>query len=214
MNKLMMDYHTHRVVPQGGYLNAVTRADWECIAQAPPHMIPCFGVHPWHAEGIDVPSYAFELDEWLSRYPKADVGESGLDASPKWHSSLEAQRVLLHIHLGAAFRQDRMIHLHGVQAWAELLDLLRERQRCGTLPRVLLHAWNGSHEMAREFLQLGVLFSVGVRELSSPKAEARYARIPHDRLFAESDDQPDSWPRALALLSLLRGISCQPNLHE
>lgn len=200
----MMDYHTHQVVPQGGYLNAVTRSDWESIASAPQHMIPCFGVHPWHAEGIELGSYAFELDEWLSRYPQADVGESGLDASPKWAASLEAQRMLLHIHLGAAFRQERMIHLHGVQAWAEILDILRERERCGTLPRVLLHAWNGSHEMAREFLKLGVIFSVGLRELSSSKAGARYGRIPADKIFPESDDKPESWARTVALLGLIK----------
>lgn len=201
----MMDYHTHHIVPQGGYLNSITQADWERIAAAPKHMIPCFGTHPWHAEKVDISSYAFELDEWLSRYPQADVGESGLDASDKWRSSLEAQRLLLHVHLGAAFRQDRMIHLHGVQAWSELLTTLQDRHRCGTLPRVLLHAWNGSHEMAREFLQLGVIFSVGLRELSHPKAEQRYGRIPHDRLFAESDDHAENWPRTLALLSMLQG---------
>lgn len=199
-----MDHHTHQVVPQGGYLNAVTRSDWESIAAAPKHMIPCFGTHPWHAEGIELGSYAFELDEWLSRHPQADVGESGLDASPKWAASLDAQRMLLHIHLGAAFRQERMIHLHGVQAWAEILDILRERERCGTLPRVLLHAWNGSHEMAREFLQLGAIFSVGLRELSSAKAGARYGRIPADRIFPESDDKPENWARTVALLGLIK----------
>ncbi len=201
----MMDYHTHHIVPQGGYLNAVTRADWDIVAAAPKHMIPCFGQHPWHAEGVDLGLYAFELDEWLSRYPQADVGESGLDASPKWQGSLDAQRVLLQVHMGAAFRHERMIHLHGVQAWSEILELLRERFRCGTLPRVLLHGWNGSHEMAREFLQLGVIFSVGLRELSSAKAELRYGRIPHDRLFAESDDVPENWARTVALLGMLRG---------
>ncbi len=198
-----MDYHTHHPGEYGGYLCAVTRADWERIA-ATPGMTPCFGIHPWHAEGVDTGQLAFELDDWLCRYPQAGVGESGLDASPRHATTLEAQRLLLHIHLGAAYRHERLIHLHGVQAWAELLELLRARERAGTLPRVLLHAWNGSHELAREFLKLGALFSVGVRELSSPRAQERYARIPHERLFAESDDTPGSYPRAQAMLGLLK----------
>ena len=115
------------------------------------------------------------------------------------------QEVLLQVHLGAAFRHDRLAQLHGAGAWARLLELLRQRDRCGTLPRVLLHAWNGSHELAREFLSLGALFSVGVRELSHPKAAERYARIPADRLFAESDDAPESFPRAVGMLTMLRG---------
>ncbi len=95
-----------------------------------------------------------------------------------------------------------MVHLHGVQAWAELLDILRQRARTNTLPRVLLHAWNGSHELAREFLKLGAIFSVGLRELSHPKAQERYARIPADKLFPETDDHPENWERTLALLTV------------
>ncbi len=199
-----MDYHTHHPGPHGGYLCAVTRADWERVAAAP-GMIPCFGIHPWHAEGVDAGALAFELDDFLCRYPQAGVGETGLDASPRHAPTLEAQRLLLRIHLGAAYRHERLVHLHGVQAWAELLELLRGRERAGTLPRVLLHAWNGSHELAREFLRLGAVFSVGLRELTHARAQERYARIPQERLFAESDDAPGSYPRALALLRLMQG---------
>ncbi len=199
-----MDYHTHQAGPHGGYLCAVTRADWERVAAAAPGMIPCFGIHPWHAAEEDAAELAFELDDWLTRHPNAGVGETGLDASPRHAATLEAQRLLLHIHLGAAFRHERLVHLHGVQAWAELLELLRARERNGTLPRVLLHAWNGSHELAREFLKLGAIFSVGLRELNSPRAAERYARIPQERIFAESDDRPETYPRALALLRLLQ----------
>ncbi len=199
-----MDYHTHHPNADGGYLCAVTRADWERVATTP-GMIPCFGIHPWHAKGVDAGELAFQLDDWLSRHPGAGVGETGLDASPRHTATLEAQRTLLSIHLSAAWRHERLVHLHGVRAWAELLELLRHRERSGTLPRVLLHAWNGSHELAREFLKLGASFSVGLRELSSPRAGERYARIPHDRLFAESDDKPETYTEALSLLRRLKG---------
>ena len=202
----MIDYHTHHLVPQGGYYNAVTRADWDVIAAAPTPMLPCFGVHPWHAEGVDAGALAFELDEYLSRYPLAGVGECGLDFSDKGlaAASREAQELLLHVQLGAAFRHERLAHLHGTKAWAVLLEILRARKVAGTLPRVHLHAWNGSLEMAREFLALGATFSVGLRDLSHPKAQQRYGRLSEKELFAESDDCPADFPRTLALLSLLR----------
>lgn len=199
----MMDYHTHTPGEHGGYLCSVTRDDWPRVAAAA-GMQPCFGIHPWKAAETDAAELAFELDEWLSRYPAAGVGETGLDASPAWKSSLEQQRLLLHVHLGAAFRHGRMIHLHGVHAWSEILEILRTRERSRTLPKLLLHAWNGSHELAREFLALGAIFSVGLRELSHPKARERYARIPADRLFPETDDHPENWARTVALLGLLR----------
>lgn len=202
----MMDYHTHVPGSHGGYLCAVRREDWARVVEqaAAAGMTPCLGVHPWHAEGVDAAELAFALDDALAAHPTADVGETGLDAAPAHRATLPAQRLLLQVQLGAAYRHERMAHLHGVQAWGELLTLLRERRRCGALPRILLHAWNGSHELAREFLELGVIFSVGLRELSHPIAAERYARIPAGRLFPETDDHPENWPRTLALLTLLR----------
>lgn len=202
----MKDYHTHHPGTHGGYLCAVRREDWARVLAeaATAGMTPCLGIHPWYAGGVDAAELAFALDEALAAHPAADVGETGLDAAPAHHHTLPAQRLLLQVQLGAAYRHDRMAHLHGVRAWSELLNLLQERHRSGTLPRVLLHAWNGSHELAREFLALGAIFSVGLRELSHPKAAERYARIPADRLFPETDDHPEHWPRTIALLTLLR----------
>lgn len=203
----MKDYHTHVPSPHGGYLCSVTREDWESVARAN-GMTPCFGVHPWHAHEVNAAEVAFDLDDWLSRYPEADVGESGLDGSGRHRETMAAQELLLHVHLGAAFRHSRMIHLHGTHAWGRLLEILRARVRSSTLPRFLLHAWNGSHELAREFLALGGIFSVGWRELSHPKAEERYARIPADKLFPETDGHPERWAATLALLRLLQsGLS-------
>lgn len=199
----MKNYHTHVPVPQGGYLCSVTRADWEQVAAAE-GMTPCFGIHPWHAAEMNAAELAFELDEHLSRYPQADVGETGLDGNEKHRDSLEAQKILLQVHLGAAFRHERMAHLHGSRAWEDILTILRERYRTGTLPRILLHAWNGSPEQARQFLALGCVFSVGLRELMNPRAAERYAAIPQDKLFPETDDHPENWVKTLALLSALR----------
>ena len=63
-------------------------------------MTPCFGVHPWHAAEVDPAELAFALDEWLTRYPQADVGECGLDATPKHAATLDVQRILLQVQLG------------------------------------------------------------------------------------------------------------------
>lgn len=194
----MKDYHTHVPNPCGGCLCAVRRDDWPNIA-AQRGMTPCFGIHPWYVCEAEPRQIAADLREWLALYPSADVGETGLDATPNHRATLGTQREFLQLHLNAAFEYNRTAHLHGARAWGILLELLRARKRADTLPRILLHAWNGSPELASAYLALGAVFSVGLRELEHPRARERYRIIPQERLFPETDDRPETWERVLAL---------------
>ncbi len=198
MTDVPMDYHAHYPHSGGGYLCSSRRSDWERVAAAE-GMIPCFGVHPWYAAGEDAGALRRELELWLSAYPSAQVGESGLDGKRALRDGWEAQTRLLDVHADAAWSYRRLLQLHGAGAAGRLLDWARRRAREGRLPRAHLHAWSGSPEMAAAWLRLGATFSVGVREWSRAKARMRYAGLPKDRLFPESDDNPASWPESLRL---------------
>lgn len=193
-----MDYHAHFPHPAGGYLCAARRGDWENVAAAE-GMIPCFGVHPWYVAETSADDLRRDLDRWLAACPCAQVGESGLDGKKALRDGWEVQMRLLDVHADAAMRHDRLLQLHGAGAAGRLLDWARQRAQSGLLPRVHLHAWNGSPETAVSWLRLGATFSAGVREWLSPKAARRYAALPKDCLFPESDDDPSTWLESLRL---------------
>lgn len=196
---MLFDAHTHVASGVPGNLCAVRREDWDRVLEVS-GMVPFLGVHPWYATGVDAGRLREDLERYLERFPHAQVGECGLDGSPKYRNSLSEQMVVLGVQLDAAFRYGRSVHLHGSHAWGRLLDVLRERGFRKELPPFLLHAWNGSPELAREAVKLGGRFSVGVRELRSPRAVERLRDIPPDLLAAESDDDPASLPEAVRLL--------------
>ena len=202
-----MDYHAHIPHAAGGYLCSARRSDWERSA-ASGVMIPCFGVHPWYAAETTAEELCRDLDAWLAACPRAQVGESGLDGQTALRDGWEAQMRLLDVHADAAIRHGRLLQLHSAGAAGLLLDWARQRAQGGLLPRVHLHAWNGSPEMAASWLRLGATFSAGVREWRSPKAARRYAVLPKDRLFPESDDDPATWPESLRLWEVWRIAEC------
>lgn len=189
----MIDYHTHHFNPDGGYLCTAHRQDWESVAEMA-GMLPCFGIHPHYISEISPCTLEKELEGFLIRYPHAQVGESGLDATPLFKHSSDLQETFLDIHADAALRHNRLLQLHGAKAWGKLLQWAKNRK--DNLPVLHLHAWNGSCELAKDFLKLGATFSAGVREWQSPHAQLRYSVIPRDRFFPESDDSPTSWVQA------------------
>lgn len=196
---MLFDAHTHVASGIPGNLCSVRRGDWDRVLAAS-GMVPFLGVHPWYAAGVDAERLREDLDGYLERFPRAQVGECGLDGSPKFRGFLPEQLMVLNVQLDAAFRYGRSVHLHGSQAWGRLLDVLRERGQRKELPPFLLHAWNGSPELAKEAVKLGGRFSVGMRELQSPKAVERLRGISPELLDAESDDDPASLPEAVRLL--------------
>lgn len=193
-----IDYHTHMPHPGGGYLCTTRREEWDAAA-GEERMIPCLGVHPWYATQHKPVQIFRDLELFLGRYPRAQVGESGLDDSKRAKSSLALQMEFLELHADAAMHHKRLLQLHGAGAWGKLLEWAKRRAKLGTLPSLHLHAWNGSPELAGEFLRLGASFSLGPREWHSPGAQRKYGIQMIGRLFPESDDKPETWPESLSL---------------
>lgn len=189
----MIDYHAHHFNPEGGYLCTAHRSEWDTVAETQ-GMIPCFGIHPHYIREISPTVLKDDLEQFLLRYPLAQVGESGLDATSPYKHALPLQEEFLDIHADAAWRHHRILQLHGTKAWGKILQWAKSRS--SKLPSLHLHAWNGSPELAREFLKLDVTFSAGRREWQSPHALQRYNALPPDRFFPESDDSPADWANA------------------
>ena len=171
------------------------------------------GLHPWHADQ----DLAVVLRQIEMARPAA-VGEIGLDL---WGSEpvhpLARQVEVLEAQLQMADRLSLPVSLHSRKAVGQLLAVLRNH------PRVTgaLHAYSGSLEQARPFLELGYLVGVGGSVTrSGARRIRRSARdLPLECLLLETDapaigmdivEPPDVRPqhvcRVAAVLAELRGL--------
>ncbi|MCP9630756.1 TatD family hydrolase [Rhodopseudomonas palustris] len=144
------------------------------------------------------------------------VGEVGLDAGPRYHSSLGRQtEVFRHILQCCARAGGKILSIHSVRSASKVLDLIEEEASDGRT-RFVFHWFTGSVAEARRATELGCYFSVNAEMLSKERARAVVATIPDDRLLTETDG-PFTWngqisarPKdvgaALSLLGKMRGL--------
>lgn len=140
-----------------------------------------------------------ELRRRLREDERAAVGEIGLDRAAvipgtRVQVRIEHQMALVKAQVALAAEFARPVSVHCVRAHGHLEEFLRGLPMDGAPPRVMLHSYNGSVEMARRFLALPnglgsrVFFSFNT--VVKNKREAvieRIRAVPDDRVLAESD---------------------------
>jgi len=182
-------------LPLGGaVVNGTHPGDWEAVArlaEADARVIPAFGLHPWRVYEAP-PDWLDQLRGYLERFPKAAVGEVGLDRWVQGHD-LPRQQAALRAQLELAAAENRPVSLHCLQAWGPMLDALQ----AGPLPErgFHLHGYGGSAEMVSEFAALGGYFSFSAYIMHERKAKHRQSveQVPLEHLLAETD-APDMAP--------------------
>jgi len=155
----------------------------------PDVILPQLGLHPWWvSKQVDGKSWLEELRRLLNEYPKAGLGECGLDTSGKWADSFQIQKEAFEGQIRLAIALGRPLSVHCVKAYGHVLDhlsIVHER-----VP-VLLHGWAGSAEMTKTFARQlkNVYFSInlGLTRLDPIRAVRMLNEIPKDRLVLESD---------------------------
>jgi len=154
------------------------------------------GLHPWFA------SQPVEDTLALIERERPDViGECGLEGRPEGTPAprLERQIAVLEPQLELGCRLDRPFSLHSRRALPELLEVL------GNFPKArgALHAFSGSYELARCFLDRGWLLGFGgsITRPEATKLRRLVLRLPRDGLVAETDAP------AIGLLGIPRGQS-------
>ncbi|KAL4858558.1 putative metal-dependent hydrolase YabD [Chlorella vulgaris] len=190
--------------------------DWARVAAAaaehPAAIVPNFGLHPWWLAQRS-PGWLKQLREMLVAYPRAGLGECGLDRGPRgpaveWAVQLEAFEQQLQL----AQELLRPVSIHCVKAYGAVNDVLR---RLNITVPVVLHSWTGAVEMTTTLLQLPnvhVSLSGHITKLAPHKALPMIRAVPLERLLLESDS-PDGLlqlsPAWLAELPSLRSLPQQ-----
>jgi TatD DNase family protein len=155
------------------------------IARATRWIVPCPGVHPWHA-----PEWADrlgELDDAVSR--SAVLGEIGLDyrfiTDPALYPA--QQRVCDHF-LAAAASGDRVVNLHTTGAEADIVRRIEHFR----LQRIIVHWYSGPMGPFRALVGMGAMFTIGVEVLRLGRIR-NFAKALPDGLLLTETDNPGGW---------------------
>lgn len=178
-------------------------------------IIPIFGLHPMWVSEVSEEQIELGLHQLAQQIQFAQgVGEIGLDARSEyafhWGKQMEAFRSQLEI----AGLVRRPIVLHVVRCHHEVLQVLWLHREL--LSGGFVHAFSGNREIAKQYLDLGLLVSLGGRVTHSNQADFKelIRWLPKEAFLVETDS-PDqkikNWPRSLnypvALLDIARAIA-------
>lgn len=195
--------------------------DWPKVAEivnrySDTHM--AFGLHPWFIGGCS-PQWSHTLEELLTTYPQASVGEIGIDHALEERTDDEQERVFL-AQLAMVRKYCRPVTIHCRRAWGRLIELL---DTFGELPRgMLIHCFGGSAEIVTELVRRGayVSFSGSITRPNNRKAGPAIRAVPDERILIETDapdilpstaegelNEPANLRFVLAKAAELRGVS-------
>lgn len=151
----------------GRFVVPATRPqDWQSVADLAEmpseHGIRvAFGIHPWFSDGIAEQDFA-GLEAVLARYPRAWVGEIGLDFydKPQTPPQRERQIQVFSRQLEIAQTLRRRVIIHNLKATADIAAAVKQT---GFVQGGIVHAFSGSAEEARVLTKLG--FKIGIGSL-------------------------------------------------
>ncbi|KAI8870398.1 Metallo-dependent hydrolase [Ramicandelaber brevisporus] len=213
LEQILETLPTRRIV-----LNGTRPDDWPVVERFylnyPDRVVPCFGVHPWYAHTVTIPTASIsnnntsasnpewldQLEQLLLKYPNAAVGEIGLDAVATHPSTNEKydmshQERVFEVQIALAAQLMRPVCVHSVQVHGKMLEFFRKfncKQNPTSLPpRIMLHSYTGSADIAKQLatlkLKVGERFYFSFSKAINNRNTKWHALLPHDRLLIESD---------------------------
>jgi len=131
---------------------------------------------------------AAELPLWekylpLTRY----VGEVGLDAGPRFYSTIEAQKLVFERVLTLCRQTEaKILTVHSVRAATAVLEMI-EKHLMPSRSCVVLHWFTGRRAEAKRALDMGCYFSINAEMVKSQRQRDLLSELPLDRLLTETD---------------------------
>lgn len=195
-----------------GYDSESNRKVIELRASVPGLPI-AIGLHPWYADRAIEPVLSL-----IEQHMPEVIGEAGLDL---WGDTpiqpVDRQILVLEAQLSLACRLDKAVTLHSRKAIDPLLRILRRFSGI----RGALHAYSGSWEQLRQFLDIGMYLGIGgaVTRTRATRVRKCAKEAPLNQIVIETDapaigmdivEPPNVRPKHVArvahALAELRGI--------
>lgn len=139
-----------------------------------------FGVHPWYwREDIGLAQEA--LKEMLKKFPKALVGEIGVDELKEPVS--EEQHKLFWAQLEVAKEFCRPVIVHAAKAF----EALKEHEAMLKEVKYVHHGFVKNRELLKFIKQTGGYIGLGALFLKQEKAREMWEMMPYDKVLFETD---------------------------
>ena len=211
-------------------LPTVQASDWDQarnlvteFAALIPGLVYTLGIHPMYtkqAQESDLDLLKNQIEQSLSDPRFVGIGEIGLDY---FVEGLDPQRQehFFHVQLDLAEQFQLPVILHVRRSQDAILKALRKRK----VPSGIAHAFNGSHQQAEQFIELGFKLGFGGAATYDRALQIRrlLKELPLDSIVTETDspDIPPAWlkeeggtfnepallPRIATQLAEIRGMS-------
>lgn len=140
---------------------------------------PAIGIHPENLEDINKINI---LEDIIKNNKVYAIGEIGLDYHYNKDNKYE-QIKLFNLQLDIAEKYNLPIIVHTRESIQECLDTLKSRKLKG-----IIHCFNGSYEMAKEFIKLGYKLGIGgVLTFKNSKLYELIEKISLDDIVLETD---------------------------
>lgn len=159
---------------------SVTPGEWdEHVDASPlPGGVWGLGLHPWWTQGPE------RLEGFFERLPRCDaVGEIGIDRSGHALMSFEDQCDVLVEVLDSPLTRERLVNLHALNAYGEMVSILAEHPT----PGAVIHWFAEGGETLRRAIELDVFFSVNDAMFAIPDQGRGLPDMPMNRVLAETD---------------------------
>lgn len=136
------------------------------------------GLHPIYTKSLA------DLDGFLARLPtSAAVGEIGLDYTGLSPITPEEQRTILASILSHPETQKRIVSLHALLAYSDVVTMLADYPT----PGAIIHWYTAPGDPLRRAVDQGVFLSVNDAIVADPTQALVLAEIPRDRILVETD---------------------------
>jgi TatD DNase family protein len=197
---------------------AVRRSDWDALldlCQRHPGLSPALGLHPAYIQDHQQ-SDLDRLAQYLEKPEVVAVGEIGLDFFID-NPEREKQEAFFDAQLDLAQQADQPAILHVRKAHDRVLHFLRQKKLNGGIA----HAFNGSLEQAKHYINLGFKLGFGgmLTYDRSNKLRRLAKELPLDAIVLETDspdltvsqhhgerNSPEYLPYCLEALARVRGL--------
>lgn len=146
------------------------------------------GLHPWWIKGFltnhILDDLAQHLNSVMLEQHCVAIGETGLDAV--MDLDLPTQLSCLQLHIDTAKKFAKPLILHSRKTHAELISAIKHNQLTS---RGVIHAFSGSYEQAKAFIDAGFYLGVGgvITYERANKTREAIKKIPLDFLLLETD---------------------------